>query len=57
VEIKKWKVLLGLLKKIFVKIDGVRLIERYFKRLRLKLSNRRRGMNEVRLTTTVKKAG
>ena len=51
-----WGVLLGLLKKIFVKIDRVRLIE-IFKRLRLKLSNRRRGMSEVRLTATVKKAG
>ncbi|MBS3918908.1 MAG: hypothetical protein KG012_08475 [Deltaproteobacteria bacterium] len=51
------KVLLGLLKNIFVKIDMVRLIERYFKRLRLKLSNRRRRMSEVRLTATVKKAG
>lgn len=49
-----WKVLLGLLKNIFVKIDMVRLIE-IFKRL--KLSNRRRGMSEVRLTATVKKAG
>jgi len=56
VEIKKWKVLLGLLKKIFVKSDRVRLTE-IFKRLRLKLSNRRRGMSEVRLTAMVKKAG
>jgi hypothetical protein len=52
-----WKVLLGLLKNIFVKIDRVRLIKRYFKRLKLKFSNRRSGMNEVRLTATVKKAG
>jgi len=52
-----WKVLLGLLKNIFVKIGRVRLLERYFKRLRLKFSNRRRGMSEVRLTATVKKAG
>jgi hypothetical protein len=57
VEIKTWKVLLGLLKNIFVKIDRVRLIKRYFKRLKLKFSSRRRGMSEVRLTATVKKAG
>jgi len=35
----------------------VRLIERYVKRIRLKFSNTRGAMSEVRLTATVKKAG